>query len=78
MPKTGLSSVAGMLQTAKLFDALADVAHRHGLKLIFDAAHGFGALYQGEPVGKQADAHIFSLQRRPDDDEGRRSRDRLE
>jgi len=40
---------------------LQDVANRYGLKLIFDAAHGFGALYQGEPVGKQADAHVFSL-----------------
>jgi dTDP-4-amino-4,6-dideoxygalactose transaminase len=42
-------------------DALADIARRHHLKLIFDAAHGFGALYQGVPVGKQGDAHIFSL-----------------
>lgn len=41
--------------------ALQDVASRHGLKLIFDAAHGFGARYQGEPVGKQGDAQIFSL-----------------
>ena len=42
-------------------DALSEVARRHGLKLIFDAAHGFGALYQGQPVGGQADAHVFSL-----------------
>jgi dTDP-4-amino-4,6-dideoxygalactose transaminase len=42
-------------------DALKAVAQRHNLKLIFDAAHGFGALYQGKPVGNQADAHIFSL-----------------
>lgn len=42
-------------------DALWDVAKRHNLKLIFDAAHGFGALYQGQPVGSQADAHVFSL-----------------
>ncbi len=41
--------------------ALQDVARRHGLKLIFDAAHGFGACYQGEPVGRQGDAQIFSL-----------------
>ncbi len=40
---------------------LQKVADRHGLKLIFDAAHGFGAIYQGEPVGKQADAQIYSL-----------------
>ncbi len=42
-------------------DALKKVAERHSLKLIFDAAHGFGALYQGQPVGGQADAHVFSL-----------------
>jgi dTDP-4-amino-4,6-dideoxygalactose transaminase len=42
-------------------DALRDVARRHGLKFIIDAAHGFGARYQGQPVGGQADAHIFSL-----------------
>jgi dTDP-4-amino-4,6-dideoxygalactose transaminase len=41
--------------------SLQDVARRHGLKLIFDAAHGFGAIYQGEPVGKQGDAQIYSL-----------------
>lgn len=42
-------------------DALQDVARRHNLKLIFDAAHGFGAHYQGQPVGGQGDANIFSL-----------------
>ncbi|MFO3796087.1 MAG: DegT/DnrJ/EryC1/StrS family aminotransferase [Anaerolineales bacterium] len=40
---------------------LQQVAERHELKLIFDAAHGFGAQYQGEPIGKQGDAQIFSL-----------------
>ncbi|NLG99650.1 MAG: DegT/DnrJ/EryC1/StrS family aminotransferase [Chloroflexi bacterium] len=42
-------------------DELKSVADRHGLKLIFDAAHGFGALYKGQPVGSQGDAHVFSL-----------------
>jgi len=42
-------------------DALQDVARRHGLKLIFDAAHGFGTLYQGKTLGSQFDAHVFSL-----------------
>lgn len=41
--------------------ALQEIAARHGLKLIFDAAHGFGARYRQEPVGKQGDAQIFSL-----------------
>jgi dTDP-4-amino-4,6-dideoxygalactose transaminase len=42
-------------------DALEDLCRRRGLKLIFDAAHGFGALYQGSPVGKQGNAQSFSL-----------------
>ncbi len=42
-------------------DALQNVADRHGLKLIFDAAHGFGTHYQGTRVGPQGDAHIYSL-----------------
>jgi dTDP-4-amino-4,6-dideoxygalactose transaminase len=40
---------------------LQSVAERHGIKLIFDAAHGFGALYQGRPVGSQGDAQVYSL-----------------
>lgn len=40
---------------------LQGIADRHGLKLIFDAAHGAGARYQGVPVGKQGDAQVFSL-----------------
>jgi dTDP-4-amino-4,6-dideoxygalactose transaminase len=42
-------------------EALQALATRHQLKLIFDAAHGFGTLYQGVPVGQQGDAHVFSL-----------------
>ena len=42
-------------------DELQPVANRHGLKLLFDAAHGFGAVYQGAPVGRQGDAQVFSL-----------------
>lgn len=42
-------------------DRLQAVADRHGLKLLFDAAHGFGAIFQGSPVGRQGDAQVFSL-----------------
>ncbi len=42
-------------------DALQALADQHGLKLIFDSAHGFGARYRGAPVGSQGDAHVFSL-----------------
>jgi len=40
---------------------LEAVTRRHGLRLIFDAAHGAGACYQGTPVGRQGDAQVFSL-----------------
>jgi len=42
-------------------DRLEAVARRHKLKVVYDAAHGFGALYQGRPVGAQGDAQVFSL-----------------
>jgi len=42
-------------------DALESIASAHGLKLIFDAAHGFGTLYKGKPVGSQGNAQAFSL-----------------
>jgi dTDP-4-amino-4,6-dideoxygalactose transaminase len=42
-------------------DALQTLADRKGLKLICDAAHGFGALHNGKPLGAQGAAHVFSL-----------------
>jgi dTDP-4-amino-4,6-dideoxygalactose transaminase len=42
-------------------ETLQALAERHRLKLIFDAAHGFGARYQGAPVGAQGDAQVYSL-----------------
>jgi dTDP-4-amino-4,6-dideoxygalactose transaminase len=42
-------------------EALQALSDRRGLRLIFDAAHGFGALYRGMPVGRQGDAHVYSL-----------------
>ncbi len=41
-------------------EVLEAIAQRHGLPLIFDAAHGFGALYQGRPVGGNGMAEVFS------------------
>jgi dTDP-4-amino-4,6-dideoxygalactose transaminase len=34
-------------------EALENIARRRGLKLVFDAAHGFGARYKDSPVGGQ-------------------------
>jgi dTDP-4-amino-4,6-dideoxygalactose transaminase len=42
-------------------EELQTIADRHGLHLIFDAAHGFGSLYKQRPVGPQGDAQVFSL-----------------
>jgi len=41
-------------------ERLEAVARRAGVKLLFDAAHGFGALYRGKPVGSHGMAEIFS------------------
>jgi dTDP-4-amino-4,6-dideoxygalactose transaminase len=41
--------------------ALERVASRHGLRLIFDAAHAFGSKRQGIPLGRFGDAEVFSL-----------------
>jgi dTDP-4-amino-4,6-dideoxygalactose transaminase len=40
---------------------LESIASRHGLKLVFDAAHGFGALHERRPVGRFGIAEVFSL-----------------
>lgn len=42
-------------------DRLEAIARKHNLPVVYDAAHGFGALYHGQPVGKQGDAQVFSL-----------------
>lgn len=42
-------------------DALQDLADRHGLKLIFDAAHAFGCTWQGQSLGNFGEAEVFSF-----------------
>ena len=42
-------------------EGLTEIARRHKLKLIFDAAHAFGSQYRGRPVGQFGDAEVFSL-----------------
>lgn len=41
--------------------ALQDIATRHGLKLIFDAAHAFGCSQNGRMIGGFGDAEVFSF-----------------
>jgi dTDP-4-amino-4,6-dideoxygalactose transaminase len=40
---------------------LQALAGKYHLRLIFDAAHGFGSLYDGKPVGPHGDVQVFSL-----------------
>ncbi len=42
-------------------DTLADIAERHGLKLMFDAAHAFGCSHQGRMIGGFGLAEVFSF-----------------
>lgn len=41
---------------------LNELAARHGIKVIEDACHAFGASYQGKPVGSISDFTCFSFQ----------------
>ncbi|MGH7742300.1 MAG: DegT/DnrJ/EryC1/StrS family aminotransferase [Candidatus Eiseniibacteriota bacterium] len=42
-------------------DALQEVADRYGLKLIYDAAHAFGAEVDGRAIGNFGDISMFSF-----------------
>ena len=42
-------------------EALADIARRSGLRLIYDAAHAFGCDYRGQMIGNFGDAEVFSF-----------------
>ena len=42
-------------------DGLAELADRHALKLLFDAAHAFGCTCKGRMVGSFGDAEVFSF-----------------
>ena len=42
-------------------EALELISSKHGLKLIYDAAHAFGCSYQGKPIGGFGDAEVFSF-----------------
>lgn len=42
-------------------DRLEELAHRYGIPLIFDAAHGFGSQFDNQPLGAQGAAQVFSM-----------------
>jgi dTDP-4-amino-4,6-dideoxygalactose transaminase len=42
-------------------DRIAEFAAKHGLRVVHDAAHSFGARYKGKPVGSFSDMTMFSF-----------------
>ncbi|MEK6324108.1 MAG: DegT/DnrJ/EryC1/StrS family aminotransferase [Acidobacteriota bacterium] len=42
-------------------EALAQIAHHHNLKLLFDASHAFGCSYKGRMIANFGDAEVFSF-----------------
>jgi dTDP-4-amino-4,6-dideoxygalactose transaminase len=42
-------------------NALADIARRHNLKLLYDAAHAFGVKVGNRPIGHYGDLSMFSF-----------------
>jgi dTDP-4-amino-4,6-dideoxygalactose transaminase len=42
-------------------EALEDIARRHGIKLLFDAAHAFGCARRGRRIGGFGHAEVFSF-----------------
>ena len=41
--------------------ALQEIANKHGLRLIYDAAHTFGTTFNGRSIGSFGDATVFSF-----------------
>lgn len=42
-------------------ERIQEIADRHGLKVIYDAAHAFGVTYKGTGIGNYGDASMFSF-----------------
>jgi dTDP-4-amino-4,6-dideoxygalactose transaminase len=42
-------------------ESLTEIAQRHKLKLMFDAAHAFGCSYEGQMIGNFGEAEVFSF-----------------
>lgn len=57
---TGIIGVHLWARPAEI-DQITEIAQRNNLKLLFDAAHAFGASYKGKMIGSFGDAEVFSF-----------------
>lgn len=60
-PKTAVIVAVHTFGNPPDIKALESIAKKHNVPLIFDAAHGFGAQYQGNAVGGEGKAQSFSM-----------------
>jgi dTDP-4-amino-4,6-dideoxygalactose transaminase len=60
-PRTSAIMAVYVSGNPPALEALEDMARKHGLRLILDAAHAMGSTYQGRPAGTFGDAEVFSL-----------------
>ncbi|MDI6704131.1 MAG: DegT/DnrJ/EryC1/StrS family aminotransferase [bacterium] len=59
-PKTSAIIPVHIFGNPVNISALEDLAKELNLKLIFDAAHGFGSFYNGHPLGRYGSSEVFS------------------
>jgi dTDP-4-amino-4,6-dideoxygalactose transaminase len=60
-PDTGAILAVHMYGNPCAVERLEQIATRHNVRLIFDAAHAFGSRRRGRAVGQFGDAEVFSL-----------------
>lgn len=60
-PRTGAILAVHVYGYPCRLEALADLARRHRLPLIYDAAHAFGVSVDGRPIGQFGDLSMFSF-----------------
>jgi perosamine synthetase len=60
-PRTKLIVAVDFAGHPAEYDAIHDVAHAHGIRVVADAAHSLGASYRGRPVGSLCLATEVSL-----------------
>lgn len=60
-PRTSAIVATHLWGNACPVDRIAQIAHRHHLQVIYDAAHAFGCSHQGRMIGSFGRAEVFSF-----------------